>query len=82
MNPQDIFTQLDEAQKHLRTSMALSDLLSCMTADPPLEGTIQETGSFLVLSIQQCIQILESIRSSYTSILEGEYPNADLSDHQ
>ena len=76
MNPQDILSQLDEVQQHLRTTLAISDLLSCMTTDPPLENTVQETGQFMVSSIQHSIEILATIRSHCNAIIEEEFPHS------
>jgi hypothetical protein len=80
--PRDTFNEIDDIQRHLRIVLAVSDLLTCMTEDPPMDNTIQEVGSLLVTEIERCLKTLESIRSSIHTIITGEYPNVELSDHQ
>ena len=82
VNPRDVFTQIDEAQSTLRKIRAVSDLFTCMTDDPPMAGTIQDTGDLLIQLTQECIQILERLSSSCNTILNEEYPDANLSDHK
>ena len=80
--PRDTFSQIDDIQRHLRSMLAVCDLLTCMTNDPPMENTIQEIGSLLVTETELCLKILDSIGSSIHTISSGEYPNVELSDHQ
>jgi hypothetical protein len=82
MNPQDILSQLDEVQQHLRTTLAIADLLSLITDDSLLENTARETGSFLASSIQRCIKILETVHTSCHALIEEEYPNAHLPNYE
>jgi hypothetical protein len=78
MNPWDIFTYFDDIQYQLKIILAVSDLLSCMNNDPPLENTIQETGALLLAKTQKCIGLLENIHASCHTIIQEEYPNANL----
>lgn len=82
MNVQRAINQIDNAHGKLRRILAVSDLLTCMTQDPPMDGTIQDTGDLLIDLAQECIQVLDDHRSFCNAILNEEYPDASLSDHQ
>ena len=58
--------KLDAIQNDLRTSLAISDLLSSISNDPPSDGTIQEIGSFMAQLLQACLESLEALHSSNT----------------
>ena len=63
---QELQDKLDAIQKDLRTALAISDLLSSITNDPLLDGSIQEIGSFRTQLLQTCLESLEALHSSNT----------------
>lgn len=78
----DLQRVLDEIQKEIHKAFVIADLLGSMGIDPPLEGTIQDAGSYICNALQKGNKLLDDIRSSLISILNKEYPDASLSDNQ
>ena len=70
---QELQDKLDAIQKDLRTALAISDLLSSITNDPPSDGTIQEIGSFMTQLLQACLESLEALYSSNTNDKDGNH---------